>query len=190
MPIPLGVLAVAGAGGGAAAGNAYEWLATIAGNGSSSSITFNNLNTTYGSTYKHLQIRAVIRSTTSSSNGDLIRMQINGSEANYGHHLYADTTSTPKSRAEASGYFGYPLGSQTTDGGWSPCIIDIYDAFSTNKTKTIRIMFNGRRAANEFGFNFSSLLFNSTTVTSSIALLESSAFDTSSRFSLYGLRSA
>ena len=57
MPIPIGVLAQAGAGS-AALTNDYFLIQTVEANTNTSSVTFSNI----PQTYKHLQIRHSIRS--------------------------------------------------------------------------------------------------------------------------------
>ena len=73
MPIPLGVLAVAGAGAAPSGPGAYELIETTLLSSAQKQITFSNLNT-YSTTYEHLQIRASIRSNRTASNDDFIKI--------------------------------------------------------------------------------------------------------------------
>jgi len=90
MPIPLGVLAVAGAGGGGGAAGAYEWIETVSVGTAVSSVSFSNLNSTYGTTYQHLQLRAAYRTSSVVGFTDM-RLRFNSDTgSNYSFHVAWD----------------------------------------------------------------------------------------------------
>lgn len=194
MPIPIGVLAVAGAGAVAATG-AYERLTTQILTGNQTTITFSNLNSTYGSTYQHLQLR-IVAAANEISNINTIRMTFNGDTGtNYAiHRLFGDGTTvtsdgngtTPVIEAGE-----IPGGNIDSGNAWGPVIIDILDPFETTKNKTIRSL-SGNAAPQFPRLFFRSGLWNNTAALTTITMTCGTVnnFRTGSRFSLYGLRSA
>ena len=190
MPIPLGVLAVAGAGGGVAAGNAYVHLTTTILTSDTTNIDFTNLNSTYGSTYQHLQIRAVARSARSAAEDDL-RIRLDGdTSALYASHFLKNAASSGGGSADHMVYNGMMIANSQTANSFSSFIIDILDPFEANKNKTIRLLggYTGNLANT---IMLGSGLYRSTSALSSFRLYNGfGQFATGSRFSLYGLRSA
>jgi len=198
MPIPLGVLAVAGAGAGpVVAGNAYEWLETQVLGTAVASISFSNLNTNYGSTYQHLQIRMVARSDEVGS-GNLrdLRIRTNGDTAgNYAAHVLrgdgaavsSNAASSQTSVATAMALFPRPDNGTNQYGA---AIIDFLDAFETTKYKTIRVLGGAKPTGEDQIFLGSGLWQNSNALTSITLFANSGNLAVDSRFSLYGLRSA
>jgi hypothetical protein len=189
MPIPLGVLAVAGAGAAGAAG-AYELLETvIVPSGGQASVTFSNLNSSYGSTYQHLQIRAVVK-TTAAERTTPIQVNINGSTATNTHRLQGTGAAVQAITGEDR--VGLIAGA-TTSNVFGAAIIDILDAFETTKNKTIRSLtgVNNGTNAGENMVTLASGYLNSTSTTSSLVIDSSSGdWAEGSRISLYGMRSS
>ncbi len=186
MPIPLGVLAVAGAGvAPVPAGNAYEWLETNILTSNQSSVTFSNLNSTYGSTYKHLQIRMAVF----SSSWVAIRMNGVTTDGAYTYHELRGNGSSVSSSANAGGQTFLLAGLGQASTGPTAVITDVLDAFSTNKNKTIRSL-----AGTTSGGNIIQLTSGAWLNTSAITSIEirhfNASFQTGSRFSLYGMRSS
>jgi hypothetical protein len=186
MPIPLGVLAVAGAGGGGPTGtNVYELLETNILGSSQSSITFSNLNTNYGSTYKHLQIRMAV------FNESWAAIRMNGVTTNgaYTYHELRGNGSSVSSSANAGGQTLLLVGLGQSSTGPTAIITDLLDAFSTSKNKTIRSLHGTTSGGNVVGLTSGAWL--STNVLTSIEIRGFTAnFQTGSRFSLYGMRSS
>ena len=192
MPIPLGVLAVAGAGAGpVAAGNAYELLESQVLTSNQATITFSNLNSTYGSTYQHLQLRVVARTNRSGQVADLGTFFFNGDEVlaggNYNSHGLAGSGSSVASFYDAVPYISYYAAANATANKFTAFIMDILDPFETTKFTTTR-MFLGqgesdRQVALESG------LWRNTAALTSLKLDVIGDFIIGSRFSLYGLRS-
>ena len=194
MPIPLGVLAVAGAGAAGAAG-AYEWLETQILNSDASSITFSNLNSTYGSTYQHLQVRATARTNHTSENLDTLAMRINNATAGYRWHTLQGTGSgSPTSVAQLNNTFirtGYAPAQNNTANSFAGIVVDILDPFETIKNKTIRSL-SGMVDSSWTLINLNSASWESTNAVNTLTFLpqQGSNLKQGTRISLYGLRSA
>jgi hypothetical protein len=191
MPIPLGVLAVAGAGGAAGGGAAYELLETVlVGSGGQSSIEFTSLNSTYGSTYQHLQLRWTARNTGSFTSRDT-RVRVNGSSSTYAYHYLTGNGSSVTSSNEtfSSLYVGGMPGASATANIFSTGVMDLLDAFETTKNKTTRTL--AGRTGNNNEIMLLSGLYISTNAIDSISIFPNTDnFAQYSRFSLYGMRSS
>jgi hypothetical protein len=179
----LGIFSAAGAG--VVDLGAYDLLETNILGSAQSSITFSSL-ATYASTYKHLQIRALVNGPGS------ISMRFNGvtSSGSYkDHRLFGLNGSVGSDTIFTNQLY---LGSTPVVGStnqFGPKVIDILDAFSTTKNKTTRTL-SGRAntSATEAIIELLSGLFISTDSTTSIELFGSSNMSVGSRFSLYGIK--
>jgi hypothetical protein len=194
MPIPLGVLAVAGAGGGGVAGNGYEWLETQVLTSAAASVTFSNLNSSYGTTYEHLQVRLTGRSSR-NDNGDTVRIRLNSDTgSNYAMHALKGSGSAVTSEGFGSqtNIQFYRISANTdANNVFGAMIIDILDPFSTNKTKTIRGLGGYAGIADGDEIALSSGLWNNTAALTTLELAGTNGnFQIGSRFSLYGMRSS
>jgi hypothetical protein len=195
MPIPLGVLAVAGAGvAPVPAGSAYEWLETQILGSDTTSVTFSNVNSNYGSTYQHLQLRILAR-TDRNDTDDFIMLRFNGDSGNnYTSHNIRGNGSNVQSSNPRTNYQNIEINSITantqTANSFGAVIIDILDPFETTKNTTIRAMTGLTGSYNYVSLN--SGLWNSTSAITTIFLDQffGTVFKTGSRFSLYGLRSS
>jgi hypothetical protein len=190
MPIPLGILAVAGAGGGAAA-SAFDLLETTTLGTATASVTFSSLNTY--SDYKHLQIRMTVRNASTSSSIRNILVRFNSDSGNnYGtHRLFGDATSvasaglTGNDSALASNVI--PDNNLTT-GAFGAGVIDILDFSNTSKNTTIRTL-GGVDTASISRITLSSSVWLNTAAVTSITLSSSlNNLLSASRFSLYGIK--
>ena len=165
----------------------FESIATVTvGSGGASTIEF----TSIPSTYQHLQIRLLARSTSTSSDGYI---RFDGDTAsNYGaHYLYGDGSSalsganTPTSLPNAAYFATSGSGSNT----FGVAVIDILDYANTNKNKTYRSL-------SGFDNNGSGLivlysgLWRSTNAIDSITLLRppSNSFAQYTHAALYGIK--
>jgi hypothetical protein len=178
----------------APAGGSFESIATLTGNGSSTTLTFSSI----PSTYKHLQIRFICRRNSggNAGNNDLY-LRFNGSSSLIytSHKLRGNGTSVSASSdgVDASEIYlpNATAGSAQTAGVMSVGTIDIHDYASTTKNKTVRnITGNNSNGVNTGYFSLSSGLYKATTAVTSISLVDASgiAFATSSVFSLYGIK--
>jgi hypothetical protein len=187
---PLGILSAAGAGGAPFIDSDYELISSTILGSSSSSISFSSLGT-YSSTYKHLQIRAVMRNDVAATGVSGVWTRFNGDTAgNYAWHILYGTGSSVASTAGAGqGYAltGLTAQNSMTASSFSAVVIDYLDVFSTTKNKTTRA-FTGN-VANETRIDLHSGHWRSTASVTSIELsLGGSSFITGSRFSLYGIK--
>jgi len=169
--------------------SSFESIATATGTGSSGTITFSSI----PSTYKHLQIRFIVFSNVDGSN---VGFQFNGDTGNNytQHQLYGGTypttaakganANTAQPKGWAGSYDAGTRGSYPTVG-----IIDIVDYASTTKYKTVRVLVgtdtNG--TANQEVTLDSSLWLNTAAI-NSITLLIGGNYTTSTQFALYGIK--
>jgi hypothetical protein len=168
----------------------FESIASATGNGSSSTITFSSI----PSTYKHLQIRGIARTLdTESDTARYISMQFNSdSSSNYAWHgLYGNQSSnTAEAAISYPTTYGYQRGlsQSTSTSTMGAFIIDIQDYSSTSKNKTVRtfsgVDFNGSGSVNLY-----SSLWMSTSAISSLTLTSNTGeFSTNTTFALYGIK--
>jgi hypothetical protein len=183
--IPLGILASAG-------GKAdFELISTTVLGSNQTSVSF-TLTSGQQAAYKHLQLRVLTRSTAAGTE-DNFKLQFNSDTAtNYvTHNLYGVGSGSASSNwpGTAQNYTqpGSTLGASAATNVFDAHIIDILDAFSTNKNKTIRTL-AGFRDPSIGRVYLSSGLWLSTSAISTIAFTTNSQLAASSRLSLYGVR--
>ena len=166
----------------------FESIATAVGTGSSGTITFNSI----PSTYKHLQIRVL--GLQNQFSGRSIRMRLNGDTAtNYSRHNLTGAGGAAVAGGAANQNLmivcansnGLPI--STTIGGVS--IIDIHDYSSTTINKTIRAFagFNDNTANTEVNL-YSGNWRNTAAITSVTLFIDAGNWTTASVFSLYGIK--
>ena len=172
--------------------NSYESISTVTvGGGGLASISFS----TIPSTYKHLQVRYLSRSTRSGSSTDSMSIRFNGDTgSNYArHYLYGDGSSSyaGASTTQTSSNIGTQSAASASANIFGVGVIDILDYTSTNKNKTIRSLsgvdFNG---SGEVQLT-SGLYFATPAAITSITLLAqtgSANFAQYSSFALYGIK--
>ena len=188
----VSVLDSGGAGGG---GGAFESIATATGTGSSAVITFSSI----PSTYKHLQIRGITKSTSAlNQNTAEFTIALNGDTgSNYAiHRLTGDGTSVAASGGASTNYPSINLSVPRSDGStpntMGAVVIDLQDYTATTRNKTIR-SFTGadQNGTGTYGLGlFSSLWLNTAAVTSVSLTVASGSWTTSTVFSLYGIKGA
>ena len=139
MPIPLGILAAAGAR--QAAGATFELLESTVLTSAQATVEFTNLTTKYAATYQHLQLRIVSRSL--SPNEDYLYLRFNSDTgSNYRDHLLEGNGSAVNSYNGAQNQIFIAVhGSAALAANiYGSSVIDILDAFETTKNKTIRAL--------------------------------------------------
>ena len=168
----------------------FESIASATGTGSSGTITFSSI----PSTYQHLQIRGIFRSDVGSQATNLSIQLNNTGGAPYARHLLeadGSATSVSANTAQTSMVVGYATAASQAANIVAPWIIDIHDYASSTKSKVIRNF--GGYDANGSGYLFlSSGLQPATTAITriDIVFLNGSNFTTATRVALYGIRGA
>lgn len=186
--IPLGVLAASGAGG----GGAFESIATVTASGGETSLSFSSI----VGTYKHLQIRGIIRDTyTGASGSTQSYIQFNSdTSANYPrHNLYGNGSTV--TAAGVTGSTTIPsIGAATFSGSsntliYGVLIIDILDYSSSTKYKTVR-SFAGNDTNGAGTVSLNSGLWQSTSAITSIQLPDNAGtgYAAGTKFALYGIK--
>ena len=186
-PIPLGILASTGI-----VAGSFDLLQTELVTGSNAdTITFSNLNT-YATTYKHLQLRMVMRDNRSPYTGSYARLQFNNDTAtNYSEHALYGTGSGVGSGYglnTVSVHAGEINASDAPAGAFAPAVLDILEPFSTNKYTTTRLL------AGTVNYNWLGLwsgTWRNTAAVHTIKIISPLGdFVPGCRFSLYGIKAA
>lgn len=191
MPFGLGFFAVAGAG--VAAAGSYDLLQTEILTGSQASVTFSNLNSTYGADYQHLQIRGVVRATN-AANDNQIYLRFNGSSGSYRWHFLKGNGSSVSSGTgtdnASRSTLVFPANNATAN-SFGAFVIDFLDPYSSNKIKVFRSLSGSASTTNAIEL-ISGAWYTGTDAVTSILLGADAGgqFAIGSRFSLYGLRKA
>lgn len=172
---------------------AFESIATATGTGSSGTITFSSI----PSTYQHLQIRILVRDTSAGTIASTVNIRMgNGTVDTTSiypfHRLYGTGSSALASGNNSNTSIG--LNSLCVNGGTTAdihgtAIIDIHDYASTSKYKTVRT-FGGQDRNGSGEISLYSGLFQSTSAVNIIQIYTSNNFASSSTFALYGIKGA
>jgi len=169
----------------------YQSIATITGTGSSSTLTFSSI----PSTYTHLQIRCITRSTSGGAGGSGIQVTANGNttSSDYSYHrLMADGSSVSAYGQTGLDYILINSNSSNTSGMYAVSIVDILDYTSTSKNKTFRA-YTGLDLNNTLGvFGLRSQGWFATPAAISSLTFTTSVgnFDSNTQFALYGIKVA
>ena len=168
--------------------NSYESIATFNGTGSSSTITFSSI----PSTYKHLQIRMVVQSTyTGASTSYMYPIRCNGDSGNnYSMHTIRANGSSVTASGSGSrdNMFAGDYPTTNVSNTVGAIIIDILDYQNTNKYKTFRTL-EGYDANGSGQVSFTSGSWQSTSAITSITLPDAYLnWSTASKFALYGIK--
>jgi len=171
--------------------SSYESIATATGTGSSGTISF----TSIPSTYTHLQVRILGRSDAAFLGGRATLRMNNDSGANYASHVLtgigtgAGVAAAGNASATSIDYI-YIVGASATANIMSAGVIDIHDYASTTKNKTVRILSGEDR--NSVGrVGVASGLWQSTTAVNRLDIITTSGnWTTASTFALYGIKGA
>jgi hypothetical protein len=162
---------------------AYESIASAAGTGASSTITFSSIPSTYAS----LQIRINGRSDALVDT-TYIQVQYNATAMTKGHYVRGDGSAVS---ANAVNVPIYIAGANTTANTMGVGIIDIHDYASTTKNKTVRVFSGADKNASGGAIDLISGLWMSTSAINRIDLVTGSGqYQTGSTVSLYGIKGA
>lgn len=156
----------------------FQLISTAYGTGSSGTISFSSIPTTF----KHLQIRM----TALSSSASQIRLTFNNDSGTYSRHILYGNGSSVTSTASTSSSYAWIAAVQTGTSSTIPtaAIVDILDYTSTAKNKTLR-SFSGETGS-EVSL-YSGVWVSTAAVSSLQIILGGGSFATTSRFSLYGV---
>lgn len=160
----------------------YNSIASATGTGSSGSITFSSI----PSTYSHLQVRYYYK--TSATAALYLRMN-SDSGSNYSNHEIVADTSTATSTGSASQTQGR-LGASNGKSDYQPCagIVDLHDYANTSKYKTFSD-FSGNQiqfAGSDLDIR-SGMWMNTSAINSLTIYLSSGNFTTDTVIGLYGI---
>ena len=186
MPLILGIVA---SGNYPRVTNSYESISTVTvGAGGSSSITFSSI----PSTYKHLQIRALVRATHAVTNGAWFAQYNSDTGSNYySYHLLYGNGSSAGAVAGGTGtsmLWGDYVGANGAASTFGVAVVDVLDYQNTNKYKTSRGLY-GFDLNGSGTIALASNLWMNTNAISSITLTPSSNnFAQYSQFALYGIK--
>jgi hypothetical protein len=170
----------------AAAAGAYESIASASGTGSSGTITFSSIPSTYAS----LQIRLLGNTTTAA--GYNFGLRINGSTTiadYYAHNLEANGSSV--SCAVFTGSNSYIKCGEVSGNAnnFTAAIFDLDNYASTTQKKTIRTFSGFDNNSNGFIQIYSGLYQQNTAITS-ISVFTTDNWTTTTRVALYGIKGA
>ena len=167
---------------------AFESIATATGTGSSGTITFSSI----PSTFKHLQLRIMCNDT---NNGNYLQITANNdtSASNYVRHFLKGNGTAASAGGTASGtyaswldssYAGYSTNTMAVK------IVDILDYGSTTKNKTFRGFFGYDQNGAGDVIISSGLWLSTTAIDRLDVFVSGSNFTTASTFALYGIKEA
>lgn len=167
--------------------NGYDLLQTEILTGTTTSISFSSLVSSYSDTYKHLQIRGVARSTRASSTADFAKITFNSDTTGYARHAIYGPAAATYGLTDIIGTPDFPAASSGA-GQYGVFIIDILEPFNTSKNTTIRGL--GGAAGDPYQVMIKSGLWVDTSAVDIIKFESgnAAAFAQYSRLSLYGFR--
>lgn len=168
--------------------SSYESIASANGTGSAGNIVFSSI----PATYTHLQLRCLVSDTYTASNGAQEGwLQFNSDTAsNYSYHRLTGNGSTASALGiDTNTVMDDEISiAHGTTGAFGVAIIDIQNYASTTQYKTVR-SFNGSDLNGSGYVRLASGNWRSTSAITSITIGGSiTAFSTTSRFALYGIK--
>jgi len=187
MPV-LGIIASQMSGHLFAPSGAYDSIATVTvGSGGSSSVSF----TSIPSTYQHLQIRYIVRSTQASTETGINARLNSDTGSNYAwHYLFGDGSSAASGAGatQTSLNLVNVAGGSATASAFAAGVLDVLDYANTSKYKTLRLL-QGWDGNGSGRVNLSSGLWMSTSANNAIEFYPSSGnWAQYSSFALYGIK--
>lgn len=171
----------------------YESIATITvGSGGTATIDF----TSIPSTYQHLQIRMIGKSTLTTADYHFMRLRVNGATGSvYSFHsiyTYGNGTVFCQGLGSRTSIFEagqFPDSNAARASMFGPTIIDILDYANTSKNTTIRIFSGVELNSTISHLHIASGLYQATTAVSSLNLSFSSGnFAQHTTAALYGIK--
>jgi hypothetical protein len=168
---------------------AWDSIATTTvGAGGAANITFSSI----PSTYTHLQIRGIARSTTSGAGGDWVYCQFNtDTGSNYAHHrVFGNGTSASAGGAASQTEIrvGIAARNGNTAGVYGASVADILDYTNTSKNTTARSLIGQDENGGGEIMLYSGLWTNTAAITSIKVYPEINNFVQYTQFALYGIK--
>ena len=179
----------------AAAGGAYESIASATGTGSSGTITFSSIPQTYTS----LQIRFIVRSggaVTSTTGMSIYPNTETGSSTTFDrHYFYGDGTAVTASNSINQGeFFLYNAAPRDLmlSNTFGVGVIDFHDYASTTRNKTVRMFFgfDDNSGTTQSKLHLESGLWRSTNAITDLRFTVNTSFTSGSVIALYGIKGA
>jgi len=169
--------------------NNYASIATVTvGSGGASSITFSSI----PSTYTHLQIRAMARSTESGSTNTNAFFQFNGDTgSNYSEHQLAGDGSSASGSAGTSqvwAYTGLTTGNSSSANMYGAFIVDVLDYANGNKNKTIKTLSGNDQNGSGYVLFRSGAWYSTSAISSIVITPGGGSWQQYSSFALYGVK--
>ena len=158
----------------------YESIATANGTGASGVITFSSI----PSTYKHLQVRYIGR----SSSGADAYITLNGGTSASRRHWLSGDGSTAGASSDALGYVVPTTGSSDAANIMGVGVIDILDYANTNKNKVTRTLGGLDKNGSGYVILYSGLWITLSAISSFTITTASGNWTTTSSFALYGIK--
>lgn len=169
---------------------AYDSIATATGTGSSGTITFSSI----PSTYTSLQLRVLGRTTRANTDSTLGIRFNNDTGSNYTYHYLSGSGSSASAAgftAQTASYNAVISGSTTASNVMGVAVIDVQDYASTTKNKTIRTL-TGWDTNNVTGGSvgiYSGLWINTAAINRiDLIIADGSNWDSNAVFALYGIK--
>lgn len=168
---------------------AYDSLATVTLSAATNPVTFAGI----PSGYKHLQLRSLVKDTSTSTGASGIAIRFNSdSSSSYTYHYLNGDGSIASATAGTSQTYANANGASVLSGSntytYAASIIDILDYSNVNKYKTVRTL-AGVDLNGSGTICLSSDLWMNTSAISSITIYAfSTSFAIGSQFALYGVK--
>jgi hypothetical protein len=161
----------------------FDSISTVTSTGSSGTITFSSI----PSTYTHLQIRGIIASP--SSNYSLIRFN-SDTGSNYTAHFLYGSGSSAVASALTSQTAGYTTRADAGSPTFATGIIDILDYANTNKNKTFRTLTGWENNTTGIVMLNSGVWMSTSAITQIDLITQSGNYSSGTTFALYGIKGA
>jgi hypothetical protein len=166
----------------------YQSIATVnVGSGGQATVVFSSI----PSTFKHLQVRGIARSSRAGFSSDPLLIQVNSDTAsNYSwHYLVGDGASAAAAAgATQTSMLNYIIANDSVANVFGAFVVDVLDYANTDKYKTFRnLMGLDNNGSGIVGFNSGN--WRSTSAITSITFkAQNGDFKQYSSFALYGIK--
>lgn len=172
--------------------NDYESIATVTCSGGETSVTFSSI----ASTWTHLQLRAITKTTSTTNTFDPALVQFNtDTGSNYAYHTLYAVNSTVYATAGASTTsikaFYSPFNHSNYTNIFGGGVMDILDYANGNKYKTVRCLtgIDSNSSTVDYGLALASGVWMSTSAITSIKINPPSGnWASNTHFALYGIK--